>query len=135
MPRRICRNMRLINPAHREKLTYSFVSPLHSLCVIAVIGAFMLIYKYAIFGKSIEAVAVKFACEKSLARSEGVCAVNNYKVIAVSLVRTNFSPSSKCSLTLLSSSFRQSAVKTPAHVNNSLIYFNHSQYFQWYYIL
>ena len=77
--------MELINTAYGEKLLNALVGTLHSLCVLRIIGRFMLIYKNAVFGKRIAAIAVKFACEKTFSGTEGVCAVNDDKIVAVFL--------------------------------------------------
>lgn len=77
--------MCLIYTADIEEFLYALVRSLHCLCVIVIIGAFVLIYQNAVFGKGIIAVAVKFAGEKTFSRAKGVGAVNDYKVVAVFL--------------------------------------------------
>lgn len=104
--RGICGDMCLIYTADIEKFLYALVRSLHCLCVIVIIGAFVLIYQNAVFGKGIIAVAVKFAGEKTFSRAKGVGAVNDYKVVAVSFVRTYRRPSSKWRCTLGSSSLQ-----------------------------
>ena len=73
--------MSLINGAHGEHRLYTLVRPAHSLCVIYIERAFVLIHKYACIGQCIIAVSVKLRCEKSLARSEWVGRIHYYKVV------------------------------------------------------
>lgn len=98
--------MCLIYTADIEEFLYALVRSLHCLCVIVIIGAFVLIYQNAVFGKGIIAVAVKFAGEKTFSGAKGIGAVNDYKVVAVFLVRTYRRPSSKWRCTLGSSSLQ-----------------------------
>ena len=81
MPRRICRDMRLIDFAYGKSSEYFFVGGFHRGAIGGVKWAFMLVYHYAVLFQGAKAATVKFLCENTLAGAERIGRIDNYNVV------------------------------------------------------